>query len=345
MKKRSIFISVLLSSLILVIFSCKKSTEQPNLIEQKVAMLAEGTTFDNLAFLASCKDGLEKARIDFALDVEYNIDTISDQYLQRIDNYCQRDFDLIIAIGYMWNDAVMEAATNNPEIRFILVDSELSQTRDNVISILFDVDEAAFPLGFLSAWWADSQVAGTPVIGSVGALEISQIRQFIEAFENGAEYYNETYNRNVSSLHSYVGSFFDPELGKQHAADLIEEGADVIFGVGSETGNGALLKAKELEVQGIGVDVDQYFSCPEVSAILISSAMKELGNAIYEVTSLFTKQEFYGMGVYTGNLSNQGVGIAPYHDFENLIPDSIKTAVESIKTGIINGNIATGWEE
>jgi basic membrane lipoprotein Med (substrate-binding protein (PBP1-ABC) superfamily) len=33
--------------------------------------------------------------------------------------------------------------------------------------------------------------------------------------------------------------------------------------------------------------------------------------------------------------------LAPYHDFENRIPDSIKTEIEAIKEGIIAGMIET----
>lgn len=132
-------------------------------------------------------------------------------------------------------------------------------------------------------------------------------------------------------------------MGKQIADSLINLGADLIFGVGSETGNGSLLKAKEYGLPGIGVDVDQYYSFPEISDIIISSAMKGLDIAIYDVVSSFVDGTFVGGGNYNGKLANYGVGIAPYHNFENLIPDSIKAEVENIKTGIIDGSISTGW--
>ncbi len=342
-------VKVLLPGLLAILFliltdSCKKATEQPEIIKYKVAMLAQGSTFDDMGFLASCKDGLEKAKSDFQLETECNIDT-SNQYTQRIKTYCDAGYDLIIAIGYMWNDAILSQADNYPQVRFILVDTELSQARDNAISILFDVDEAAFPLGFLAAWWAHSQDGENPEIASIGAMEVPQVRQFIEPFENGAALFNDLYEKNVESIHAYANSFIDPEQGKQLSSTLIENGADVIFGVGSLTGNGALLQAKEMEVQGIGVDVDQYFSFPEVSDILLSSAVKGLGNAIYEVISLFVSKEFIGQGVYTGNLSNDGVRTAPYHNYESQIPDSVKSQIDVIKTQIINGSISTGWVE
>ncbi len=124
---------------------------------------------------------------------------------------------------------------------------------------------------------------------------------------------------------------------------LISLGADVIFGLGSETGNGALLKAKELGKVCIGVDVDQYYSFPEVADKLLSSAMKKLDNAIYTVVGSFVDKTFEGGTVYNGKLENEGVDFAPFHDYDDLVADSIKTKLEEIKSGIIQGEISTGW--
>lgn len=62
------------------------------------------------------------------------------------------------------------------------------------------MDEAVFPTGFLSAWWADTQ-DDDPAVGSVRAM---QIPQFIEPFNNGAHYCNTLYARNVGTLRAYA---------------------------------------------------------------------------------------------------------------------------------------------
>jgi basic membrane protein A len=334
--------SVLLIVVLLFSASCEKDVNSSN-GEIRVAMLANGLTFDDMAFLQSCKTGLEQAKDDFDLVCEYDIDTCSTCYQERLEYFANENFDLIIAVGYMWDSAVVNVSQSFPEIDFVLVDSELSEPQPNALSILFDVDEAAYPLGFLSAWWAQNQDPNDPVVGFVAAMYIDQIRQFVEPYLNGLEMYNQNYSDSVVSLGDYASSFIDSELGQQMADSLITQGADVIYGVGGLTGNGALLKAKEQGKQGIGVDVDQYISYPEVSDILLSSAMKRLDIAIYAVVKSFVDDNFNGGGIYTGNLANMGVATAPYHDYETLIPDSIKTEIENIKAAIIDGGISTGW--
>lgn len=139
----------------LIISACNNKDENTPQYVYKVAMIAEGNTFDDLSFLQSCKEGMELAKNEFNLTVEYNINT-GDNYQERINYYGDQGFDIIIGIGFMWNDAVGTAAGNYPLSKFVIVDTELLETRNNALSILFDVDEAAFPLGFLSAWWADA---------------------------------------------------------------------------------------------------------------------------------------------------------------------------------------------
>ena len=77
--------------------------------------------------------------------------------------------------------------------------------------------------------------------------------------------------------HNDVGfdkTFTDPEWGKATAESMIDQGADVIFGAGGKTGNGAVTAAAQRDVYGIGVDTDQYYTLPEAQARMLSSAMK-----------------------------------------------------------------------
>jgi basic membrane protein A len=44
-----------------------------------------------------------------------------------------------------------------------------------------------------------------------------------------------------------------------------------------------------------------------------------------------------------GTLKNNGVGIAPFHQAESVVPAEIKAELEQIKADIIAGKINTGW--
>ena len=102
-------------------------------------------------------------------------------------------------------------------------------------------------------------------------------------------------------------------------------------------------KAKSANKTAIGVDTDQYLSFPQVSSILLTSCMKRLDEAVYSEIISITEGTFRGGQTLTYNLKNNGVDIAPYHDFEQFVPAEIKQAILSIKQGIMQGTIKTGW--
>ena len=45
-------------------------------------------------------------------------------------------------------------------------------------------------------------------------------------------------------------------------------------------------------------------------------------------------------GLYSGTLENGGVGLAPYNEFEDDVPDELKSEVEELQAQIISGELA-----
>ena len=44
---------------------------------------------------------------------------------------------------------------------------------------------------------------------------------------------------------------------------------------------------------------------------------------------------------FIGTLENDGVAIAPFHDFEDQVPQEVKDRLEELRQGIIDGEIVT----
>ena len=51
------------------------------------------------------------------------------------------------------------------------------------------------------------------------------------------------------------------------------------------------------------------------------------------------KDEFKGCDVYVGDLENEGVGLASYHDLDDTIPAELKTEVDELQEAIVSGEI------
>jgi basic membrane protein A and related proteins len=130
--------------------------------------------------------------------------------------------------------------------------------------------------------------------------------------------------------------FSDPDWGKATAQQMIQQQADVIFGVGGNTGSGALLGTAERNVFAIGVDTDQWETLPQVRPVLLSSAMKLITPGVFELIRTAADGSFK-----CGNNVGE-VGLAPFHDTEARVPVAVKQRLQEIDRGLREGSIQTG---
>jgi basic membrane protein A len=339
MRKWTFATLVALLALSLVVVGCGGSKGKG----LKVGMVSDVGGIDDASFNQNTWEGLKKAQDELGVQAQFIESQAQADYEKNITEFAEQDYDLIITVGFLLGDATGKMAAQYPNIKMAIIDYAYDPPIPNVAGIVFNVDEAAFPIGYLAAGWASLKDPGDPQVGWVGGMQIPPVEQFIVAYEAGVAYYNQQKGTNVQVKGVYVGDFEAPDQGKIQGQSLIDEGVDVIFGVGGKTGNGGLAAAKENGKWGVGVDVDQYYTLPNEKDILITSCMKRLDNAVYGVVQSLIDDKFPGGSVYVGMLTNDGVGLAPYHDFDNQIPDDLKKEVNDIVDGIKKGTIDTGW--
>jgi basic membrane protein A len=177
----------------------------------------------------------------------------------------------------------------------------------------------------------------TGVIGSVAGMEIPPVIRFVTGYQNGAR----SQNPDIETLNTYMTEFDDPAGGKRVAETQIHNGADILFGVGGNTGNAALLAAHEAGMLAIGVDVDQYYTFPDVAPSLLTSAMKNVDTAAYDAVMAFVQGNLEP-GIRFSTVENGGIGLAPYHDVAGRVPESCQEAVETARQGLAEGTLSTG---
>ena len=101
----------------------------------------------------------------------------------------------------------------------------------------------------------------------------------------------------------------------------------MIFQIAGLTGQGALEAVCEADIHGIGVDVDQAVSLPDLAPCIVTSAEKKLVDTVTAVvTSVATDTFVAGTVAYNAASDPQAIGLAPYHDNEALITPEIQAA-------------------
>jgi basic membrane protein A len=130
-------------------------------------------------------------------------------------------------------------------------------------------------------------------------------------------------------------AFIDPQWGADTAKSMVNQGADIVFGCGSVTGNEAIVAAAQADAYAIGVDTDQYWTLPDAAPRMLSSAMKLITPGVFDLIKL-AKEEKFPSGNFFGK-----VGYAPFHDLDNEVPADVKGQMEKINAGLLDGSITT----
>lgn len=260
-------------------------------------------------------------------------------YAENIQQFIDAGFNVVVSVGFALGEATATAASENPDVMFIGVDQFQSEVLPNLAGLVFNEDQSGFLAGALAA-----QLSQTGRIAAVlGTDLVPPVVAFKEGYELGAQYINP--NIEVISTYHPGGldrAFIDPEWGANTARQALDQGADVVFGAGGSTGNGALQEVAAAAGAGetlfcIGVDTDQWETLPAAHPCLVSSAMKLITPGVVELVMLANQGAFPG-----GNFFG-GAGLAPFHDFEDQIPQEVKDRLAEIDTALKDGSLETGY--
>ena len=199
------------------------------------------------------------------------------------------------------------------------------ETPKNVGCAVFQEEQPSFLVGYIAG-----KLTKTNKVGFVGGIKFPLIEKFEYGFMAGVK----LANPDCEILSQYAESFTDAAKGKAIANNMYQQNADIVFHASGGVGDGVIEAAKEKDKWAIGVDKDQNFLAPDN---VLTSAMKRVDNAIFDMVKKLTKGEFKGGETIVYNLSNEGVGIAPTSNrhVPKPILDQVDELIVKIKAGRI----------
>ena len=252
------------------------------------------------------------------------------------------DYDVIVTVGFNLAEATTIVAQEYPEQVFVGVDQFQGEALDNLVGLIFPEDKSGFLAGILAASLTETGIVG----GVFGTAEVPPVVAFREGYESGVRWASAEFERDIEVLAEYhpgtaLDAFSDPNWGASIAAQQLAEGADVIFAAGGETGNGALVEVAftvedtDDTLYCIGVDSDQWLTVEDAHSCLVSSATKEVRSGV------FTLVEQYINGTLQGGNFLGDVGLADFHEFDDMIDDDTRDLLDRVAFGLRTNSILT----
>jgi basic membrane protein A len=305
----------------------------------QVGLVTDVGKVDDRTFNESAYKGMMRAAKELGIKSAFIETQQPTDYDKNIEQFAASGYDMIITVGFMLGDATKRMAQKYPNVRFAIVDFAYDPPLDNVAGLVFAEEQSGFMAGALAGLMSQSKI-----IGMVAGVEIPPVVRFRKGYEAGVKHVC----ADCEVLGVYIDSFIDPARGKTAAMSQIDEGADVIFGGGGTTGSGAILGAAQAGVWAIGVDQDEYLTTftqgrTPGSDKLLSSAMKRVDNAVYGAVKQAVEGKFAG-GTVKLDASNEGIGLAPFHEAEASIPAAVKTKLQALAADLKSGQLIVNIE-
>ncbi len=316
-----------------------------------VAMTTDSGTIDDKSFNQGTWEGIIKYEEENpgVIKTHYVKPTgeAEADYLSAYADLVDAGYQVIFSPGYKFETAVYKAQELYPEVKFIILDGAPHPTaedqtvviNENVESIFFAEQESGFYAGIAAALSSK-----TGKVGFIGGIEIPAVQKFGWGYTAGVAYANATYGTDVVvSNYVYQGTFIDSVAGQTLAGSFYSDGVDIIFAAAGGVGVGVINEGKTRRAAGsdiwvIGVDVDQYAEgiMEDGSSVILTSAMKDLGNAAYTVIDEINNNNFQGGQLMTFNSANNGVGLP--EENPNLTPE-IEAKVDEVFAKVAAGEI------
>jgi len=279
--------------------------------EYKIAMITDSGTIDDESFNQGTWEGIVEYATENDITHKYYkpLEVSDDAYLEAIGLAVEGGAEVVVTPGFLFESAIYAAQFEYPEVKFILIDGvphtpdyATFETAENTLAILFNEHESGFLAGYAAVQ------DGYTKLGFTGGMAVPAVVKFGVGYIAGAYYAAEEMNVDIdfsNDTYYYFGDFGPNDTHKNLAASWYVSGTEVIFSAAGGAGSSVMSAAEENDGFVIGVDIDQ----AKQSETVITSALKQLGNAVMQGLADWEAGNFEGGQAIFKGVSNDGVAL------------------------------------
>ncbi|HHY93492.1 MAG TPA: BMP family ABC transporter substrate-binding protein [Firmicutes bacterium] len=291
----------------------------------RVALLVPGPVND-AGWNATAYLGVTGAQKDLGFDFQYTENVSRSDAEEVLRGYANQGFNLIIAHGFEYGEAVLKVAKDFPKVWFVTTSSDKHFAAPNAACTIADYNQQGFLMGVMAAL-----ITKTKKVGSVGGEHMASIEGQLTSFEKGVKYTDPS----VEVVNVWTGSFSDVAKAKETALAMIQGGCDVLTASADQASVGVIQACQSEGKFYLGLNSDQNPAGPDV---VVTSGVGDWSvvfkTLIKDAAEGKLEPRFYAMGVKEG-----AVYPAPYHGLDAKIPPEAKQKFEEVVQQMKDGKL------
>jgi basic membrane protein A len=287
----------------------------------KAAMATDVGKLGDKSFNDGVWAGLQQAETDLGAQVSYLVSEQQSDYVPNLTRLTEDGNELVFAVGFLMSESLAEVAEANPDTLYAGIDIDLTDADfnpidiENVREVLFAEQQAGYLAGLVAGTMtlqgdAHERLNDDKVVGVVAGMKIPPVDRYIAGFVEAVK----SIDPDITVLVTYTDTFDDPNVGKEAALPMYDKGADIVFQVAGKTGLGVFEAAK----------------------VMLTSAEKNLQNATF-LTITDAAAGNFTSGNFIYDVSNDGVRISSFHDYDSIIPQELKDLLETATADMASG--------
>lgn len=272
-----------------------------------IALLCSAAGANDNGYNQTAINGLKQ--LEDEKGIEYKVIETTTDYPGTLETIAEAGYKLIFSLEYDFTALIKGVggekplAEQFPDTIFVIFNANPNLNKDgtpihnNVISVMFNVNEASFLAGVLSVLVNESAyilfdssthsfTSGDEgrKVGFIGGTKSEGIEVFSFGYAEGVNYAASEIGADVVYVYysTYDAGFVDSAQGAVIAGTYYSEGANIVYCVAGSVGDGVDVKAKEVKKLSIQVDADKDNSQP---GYILTSVLKTTSVPVIEFGS------------------------------------------------------------
>lgn len=318
----------------------------------KVGLIVSAAGANDNGYNQFAIEGLNQAKAEF--DITTQVVTTADDVPGSLEALASEGFDLVFSLEYNFAALITDdgsgtsIAEKYPDTTFVIFnayanrDGQNNKIHDNVVEVLFNVNEGSFLAGALSVLvnedhetlFTDSAYNFTPTstyrgVGFVGGTQSDGITVFSYGYAQGVNHIASELDVTYNFYETYAAGFGASPANYNTIDSYYDAGVNTVFAAAGGVATNLRAAASDNGKLAIDVDANQDASVP---GHILTSVLKNTNVVVYDLVEQYLDESIEAKATLFYDLSSGATGITDLSVIEGFI--STEAAAQTKWTAI-----------